>query len=202
MKLNLLFSSFPFLSCDTVTISRITATDMQSLWEIMSDDENYRYSPTGALHTIAEIRTKIAQIDSLFREKKGIILGIFSNDSLNKLIGLLEISNFKPQISCISVDIMMNREYSGKSLARSAIETLCKYLVEIIEVNRIEAYVMPNNLRCKHLLERSGFTKDGTIREGFLWPDKGLVDLDLYSLLASDYHRRHDPGGLRGSHRF
>lgn len=202
MKTDLLFSSFPFLSCETVTISRITGTDIESLWEIMSDDENFRYNPSGAVGTPAEIRKKITQIDSLFREKKGIILGIFSNDSLNKLIGILEISNFNRHVNSLNVDIMMNRVYSGRGLAHDAMETLCRYLIERIDVNRIEAYVMPNNYRCKYLLERCGFVKEGTIREGFRWPDKGLVDLDLYSLLASDHYRRLAPGGLKKNHLF
>lgn len=202
MKTDLLFSSYPFLSCDAVTISRITPTDLQSLWEIMSDDENFRYSPSGAARSPAEMRRKIAQIDSLFREKKRIILGIFSNDSLNKLIGVIDISDLDLRISSISVDIRMNRTYSGRGLARAAMETTCKYLIERIEANRIIAYVMPNNFRCKYLLERCGFLKEGTIREGFLWPDKGLVDLDLYALLAGDYYRRQEPAGKRSKHLF
>ena len=28
--------------------------------------------------------------------------------------------------------------------------------------------------------------KEGTIREGFYWPDKGIVDCVLYSLLPTD----------------
>ena len=33
---------------------------------------------------------------------------------------------------------------------------------------------------------RCGFVKEGTIREGFYWPDKGIVDLTVYSLLPTD----------------
>ena len=58
-----------------------------------------------------------------------------------------------------------------------------------IGVHRIQAYVLPTNYRGVLVLERCGFVREGTIREGFFWPDKGIVDLTLYSLLPTDTHR-------------
>ena len=49
---------------------------------------------------------------------------------------------------------------------------------------------MPINYRAMLVLERCGFVKEGTIREGFLWPDKGIVDLALYSLLPTDLKQK------------
>lgn len=55
------------------------------------------------------------------------------------------------------------------------------------EVNRVQAFVMPENRRSHNVLKRCGFTKEGTIRQGYIWKDKGLVDLTLYSVLSSEY---------------
>ena len=46
--------------------------------------------------------------------------------------------------------------------------------------------MLPINYRAVLVLERCGFVKEGTIREGFYWPDKGIVDLTVYSLLPTD----------------
>ena len=189
MKASLLFSNYPFIKCDRVTLNRISELDLRSLWEIMSDDENYRYNPTGAMKTKDTLRLYYQRMESLFRERKRIFLGIYANERLSKLIGLLEISHLDPQPSKLRINIMINRYYSGRGYARSALRGLERYLFETIEVNRIEAYVMPSNKRCLQLLERSGFFREGTIREGFYWPDKGLVDLDLYAILYSDYQK-------------
>ena len=70
----------------------------------------------------------------------------------------------------------------------------CAYLFRTIGVRRVQAYVLPIHYRAAHLFEGCGFQKEGTIREGFLWPDKGIVDLTLYSLLPSDW-RKKDPKG-------
>ena len=55
-----------------------------------------------------------------------------------------------------------------------------------VGVRRIQCLVLPTNYRAVLVLERCGFVKEGTIREGFLWPDKGIVDLTIYSLLPTD----------------
>lgn len=189
MKTNLLFSTWPFLKCEKVTLSQIAESDLESLWQILSDDDNFQYNPDSASTSIAEAATKIKQIHFNFREKKSITLGIFSNDSLNQLIGLLEITDINLQINALSLSFMLNREFSGKGYATAALNCITDYLFNYIEVNRIQAFIMPNNLRSQRLLERCGFVKEGTIREGFLWPDKGILDLDLYAMLLSDFRK-------------
>jgi ribosomal-protein-alanine N-acetyltransferase len=62
------------------------------------------------------------------------------------------------------------------------------YLINTIEVNRVQAFVMPENTKSHKVLERSGFVKEGTIRQAYIWKDKGLVDLTLYSVLKKEYN--------------
>lgn len=202
MKVNLLFSNYPFIKCDRVTLNRISELDLRSLWEIMSDDENYRYNPTGAMKSKNTLRLYYQRMESLFRERKRIFLGMYDNEHLSKLIGIVELSNLEPQPSKLRINIMVNRYYSGRGFAHSALCGLERFLFETIEVNRIEAYVMPGNKRCVRLLDFCGFVREGTIREGFYWPDKGLVDLDLYSILYSDYKKMVKENHILGRHIF
>lgn len=189
MKTDLLFSSFPFIGSDKVTLSKITEMDVNSLYRIMSDHDNFMYSPFGAIETrdVAELR--IGRMASNFKEKKAIDLGIFLNSELNKLIGTLTISKVNPRTESITLDFLIHREYTGRGLGTSAVKAAVKYLFERINANRIQVYSMPNNYRCEALLKKCGFVKEGTIREGFYWPDKGIVDLSIYSILQSDYQR-------------
>lgn len=190
MKTSMLFSTFPFITSERVTLSRMMETDAKSLWEVMSDDENYRYNPDGALRTIEDVILKIQQIDSIFQEEKAVVLGIYANDNLNKLLGFFEIADINTEIDCVTIGFMVNRSYTGRGYATAAVDAAGKYLFEKVRVNRIQAYVMPTNTRSEQLMAHCGFIKEGVIREGFLWPDKGLVDLSLYSMLKSDYMKR------------
>ena len=190
MKTKLLFSSFPFISCEKVTLTQITDLNLDSLWEIMGDDENYRFSPTAALRSREEAAVKLRQIGTLFRDRQMIVLGIFSNDSLNQLLGIFEITGFDTEVNEVTVNFTLGRRHTGFGYASASLRAAVKYLFDTIEVNRIQCYVLPINYRAVLVLERCGFVKEGTIREGFCWPDKGIVDLSLYSMLSSDRRQK------------
>ncbi len=186
MKTNLLFSSFPFISSEKVTLTRMTEMDLPGLWEIMGDEENYRFAPTAALRSSGECAAKLRQAESLFREKRAVVLGIYPNGGSHRLVGTLEIFDVDPQVEAVSITFTLNHRDTGRGYASAAVRAVTEYLMETIGVHRIQAYVLPINYRGVLVLERCGFQKEGTIREGFLWPDKGVVDLTLYSLLPSD----------------
>lgn len=190
MKTSLLFSSFPFISSDKVTLTRMTELDLAGLWEIMGDEENYRFSPTAALLSPDECVTKLRRADAMFRDKQAIVLGIYPNDRENKLVGTLEISGVDTRVESVTISFTLNREYTGMGYASGAVRAAADYLMNTVGVHRIQAYVLPINYRAVLVLESCGFVKEGTIREGFYWPDKGIVDLTLFSLLPTDLKKK------------
>ncbi len=193
MKTSLLFSSFPFMSSEKVTLTRMTELDLEAMWEIMGDDDNYRFAPTAALRSPAECGLKLRQIDAMFRDKVAITLGIYPNGRENRLAGFLEIYGIDPRVQAVTLRFTLHRDCTGMGYASSAVRAAAEYLFTTIGVHRIQAYVLPTNYRGVLVLERCGFLKEGTIREGFLWPDKGIVDLSLYSLLPTDRRKKAGP---------
>ncbi len=191
MKTSLLFSSFPFIASEKVTLTRMTELDLNAMWEIMGDDDNYRFAPTAALRSPAECVLKLRQIEALFRDKAAITLGIYPNgEEENRLAGFFEIYGIDPHVQAATIRFTLHRECTGMGYASSAVRATAEYLMSTIGVHRIQAYVLPTNYRGVLVLERCGFLKEGTIREGFLWPDKGIVDLSLYSLLPTDKRKK------------
>ena len=152
----------------------------------MGDEENYRFAPTAALRSPTECAAKLRQADVLFREKRAVVLGIYPNGRENRLVGTLEIFDVDPEVESATITFLLNQADTGQGYASSAVRATADYLMNTVGVHRIQAYVLPINYRGVLVLERCGFQKEGTIREGFLWPDKGIVDLTLYSLLPTD----------------
>lgn len=184
MKSSLLFSSYPFITSEKATLTRITDMDMDGLWKILSDEDSHRFTPEGAVRTPRECAAKLRQFDTLFQERRGVVLGIYS--TLNQLVGLMELSHIDPQIESVTLSFILNHEFTGQGYASSAVRATVDYLFQSVGIHRIQCFVLPINYRAVLVLERCGFVKEGTIREGFLWPDKGIVDLTVYSLLPTD----------------
>ncbi|MNN55473.1 Ribosomal-protein-serine acetyltransferase [compost metagenome] len=75
----------------------------------------------------------------------------------------------------------------GKGIATEAVGLLLKFLILDVGINRIQAEVMPLNEVSKKVLLKNGFIKEGTLRQASLWSGKGIVDLEMYSILKEDY---------------
>lgn len=186
MKTNLLFSSFPFMTSDKVTLCRMTEPDLPALWPILGDEENYRFMPTAEAKSQRECGLYLRQAEQLFKERRAVFLGIYPAQGEHRLIGVFHITDIDPQVECATLSLILHPLFTGQGYASGALRTAVDYLMGPVELRRLQAYVMPTNYRAVLALERSGFQKEGTIREGFYWPDKGIVDLSVYSLLPSD----------------
>lgn len=189
MNTSLLFSSFPFIPGSTVTLSRMTDLDLEALWAVLGDEENFRYAPTGPLPSPALCPQRLIQYEAMFRDRVAIVLGIYPGGGGSRMGGIFEIYNIDPSTQSVTVRFTLDRRCTGRSFATGALRTAVDYLMDKVGVRRIQAYVQPANYRGVLVLERCGFVKEGTIREGFFWPDKGIVDLSLYSLLPTDVRR-------------
>lgn len=75
----------------------------------------------------------------------------------------------------------------GRGLASRAVELLTAFLFQQAQVNRIQAEVMLNNEPSKKVLLKNGYVKEGMLRQAALWSGKGVVDLEIYSMLREEY---------------
>ncbi len=66
-----------------------------------------------------------------------------------------------------------------------ALEQVLKYGFTVMQLNRIEAVVDPENTTCLCLLKKAGFIEEGTLRE-YEHEAKGYVDVVMLSLLKND----------------
>jgi ribosomal-protein-alanine N-acetyltransferase len=86
----------------------------------------------------------------------------------------------------ITIGYRLNDKFWGKGIATKAVKVMVDYLFNDIGINRIQTFVMQENIKSQNVLERNGFIKEGTIRQGYTWKGQGVVDLNLYSLLKSE----------------
>ncbi|MNI81553.1 Ribosomal-protein-serine acetyltransferase [compost metagenome] len=75
----------------------------------------------------------------------------------------------------------------GRGIATETVDMLLKFLFLDVDINRVQAEVMLSNEVSKKVLLKNGFIKEGTLRQASLWSGKGVIDLELYSILKGDY---------------
>lgn len=87
--------------------------------------------------------------------------GIFqiNNDVLLGTIGLFHV--FRGPSQSATLGYSLDQEHNGKGYTTEAVNLVVNYAFEILNLHRIEAGVMPNNIGSMRVLEKAGFHKEG-----------------------------------------
>ncbi len=86
----------------------------------------------------------------------------------------------------VEVGYTLAREHQGRGYAFEALDTLLRYLFTATPLQRAQGAVHPENYASARLLERSGFTYEGTTRMGY-WVEGVGADDDRYGVLRDEW---------------
>jgi len=77
----------------------------------------------------------------------------------------------------------------GKAIMPEAIKLLIDYAFSNLDIVRIQAGVLSNNLRSIRVLEKSGFVKEGVLKNGII-KNEMILDEWIYGMVKPDWLNR------------
>lgn len=184
-----LYEEFPYIVANDIIIRKMTENDADALMELCSSEAVYRYAPD--FMTTKNKKAVIRNISQIggrdFEKKLYIIAGVYLQENPNNIIATAEIFGYDKLVSMAEIGYRINERYWNRGIATKVTQALVAYLFDEIGLNRIQAKVMPENIYSAKVLLKNGFLREGLIRQGNFWKGRGVVDLDMYSLLKVDY---------------
>ena len=84
------------------------------------------------------------------------------------------------------VGYMVQEPYRQRGLARAALSLVLQYGFELMELNRVEAFVGPHNTPSLRLMNHFGFVREGQLREHYRKGDR-VEDSVCFSILKKEY---------------
>ena len=135
------------------------------------------------------VANMIGHFERDFHKGKEIFLGICLNSEPDRIVGVAEMFDYSREVNMITIGYRLNDSYWGKGIAAKTVKAMTEYLFNEIGINRVQAFVMPENVKSQKVLQRNGFVKEGTIRQGHVWKGHGVIDLILYSLLKYEVEK-------------
>jgi len=180
------YEQFPRIVADEIILRKIVDSDIDSLYEIYSNEKLFQYSPVMLKKNKDTVANMIGHFERDFNKRKEIFLGICLNSDPDNIVGVAEMFDYSKDVNMITIGYRLNDRFWAKGIATRTVKAMTNYLFEYIGINRIQAFVMPENIKSHNVLQRNGFIKEGIIRQGYVWKGHGVVDLVLYALLKSD----------------
>ncbi|SYX81760.1 GNAT family N-acetyltransferase [Paenibacillus alvei] len=187
MNLDAVFGQFPILKSDTLTLKKVEEHHLEEVYDIYSNDTVFEYCGIIPKYNKATVKNMIGHFERDFNKRSRIKWGIFTNVDSERVVGIMEAFDFNQKVNMVTIGYFLAESQWGQGIAAEATRIVVKFLFEDVDVNRIQAEVMPANERSKRVLLKNGFIKEGTLRQASLWSGKGIVDLEIYGLLQEEY---------------
>lgn len=189
MKLNHVFEEFPTLKSEQLILKKIEVSNLDEVFNIYSNDLVFKYCGIIPKHHKDTVKSMIGHFERDYTKRTRVKWGIFLSNNPDLLVGIMEAMDFNQKVNMVTIGYFLAEPYWGQGIAREAVRLVVDYLFRVVNVNRIQAEVMLSNERSKRVLLNNGFLKEGTLRQASIWSGKGLVDLEMYSVLAEEYDK-------------
>ena len=166
-----------------IYLTQITESDKPSLIKYINDPEIYKYT-LKIPHPYLE---KDAELWINFVEKSRIEEGILKHWAVkNKTDGLIGGIGFHSKYGKHShkdeIGYWLGKPFWNNSIMTDVVKKICTIGFSEFNLTRIEATVFVNNDASKRVLEKSGFRREGTLKN-YHYKDGELLDVDLYARL-------------------
>lgn len=180
--LHSVFGAFPQLETDRLLLRAVESNDAAVILSIFSDEEVTRYYDLYPYSNLEEAEALIDFFAESFELERGIRWGIVRKED-NQLMGTcgyVGLHRFRGEIG-----YELNRRYWRQGIMRDALETIIDFGFDKLDLNRIEALVMIENVASAGLLKNIAFREEGILRQYDFF--KGAFhDMRLFSRLKSD----------------
>lgn len=105
-----------------------------------------------------------------------------------KRIGQINYNKIDKKNKKVELDIIIGpQKRLSKGLGTDALKTLIKYLFNSFKINKITISARANNPRAIKAYQKSGFKKEGLLREEDYFKGE-FVDCVIFGLLRKDFH--------------
>ena len=182
---------FPQLETDRLILRKMTPDDAEPIFQIFADDEVTKFYDVASFTSIGQARELIELNLERFNRREGIRWAIVRKED-DTLVGTCGYNNLYKTSRRGVIGYDLARAYWGKGIITEALRVMIRYGFEGLGLNRIEAFVMPENLASMNALRKLGFREEGVLREYGFWKGQ-FVDLKCFSLLKREYRERDAP---------
>lgn len=178
-------TGFPTLYTKRLRLRELTNRDAPALLAIHSDADAMRWFGADPIVHLEQAE-QLVEIYSSWRAapNPGIRWGL-EELTQGKLIGTCGLFKWNRSWRSCSTSFELAQAAQQNGFMREALISCIDWGITYMELNRIEALAHPENTRSLHLLERTGFVREGVLRKAGYW-GHDYHDLVQYSLLREE----------------
>lgn len=152
----------------------------------------YAQDPEVARHTLWEPHTSVGDsqafldfVNDQYREFRMFVWGI-TRPPDDRVVGTIGLANYAPQHARAELGFALARTLWNQGITTEAVVPVLRFGFTNLHLNRVEAFCKAANVASARVIEKSGLTFEGVLRQRD--SIKGAFeDLKLYALLRQEW---------------
>ena len=182
------FASLPELETSRLVLRPLKMKDAKDIFAYASDPEVARYVLWDPHRSLAETRSYIRYIRSLYRSGLPSSWAVVFRQT-NQVIGSIGFMWASEENRSAEVGYSFSRAFWNRGLATEALSAVLNSAFAALNLNRIEAQRDIRNPASGRVMEKCGMRQEGVLRGRLL--NKGeFIDVALCAILRSDWELR------------
>jgi ribosomal-protein-alanine N-acetyltransferase len=178
-------TQFPILETERFVLRQLTQNDSIEIFQYFSLDEVTKFYDLESFTNIEQAEELIQKWNQRFVRSQAIRWGI-TLKSENRVIGTCGFHGWMKNHYKAEIGYELTPKYWRQGFMTEVIEKIIEYGFNYLGLNRIEAFVEPENTGSRKVLEKIGLREEGTLKEHFYLRNR-FVDTVIYALLKKDY---------------
>ena len=165
-------------------LKEIEDTDIKHIHRGLSNSEITKYYDVH-YETLEDTKEQMTWYANLKKNGTGLWWGVYDKKT-DEFCGAGGYNDLDERDRRAEIGFWLLKEYWGKGIMKEVFPKLYELGFVKLNLNRIEGYVVSDNVKCKAAIEKINFTHEGTMRE-YEIKNGEKISLDLYSILKSEW---------------
>ena len=180
------FLRFPTLDTPNLRLRALTLADADDLFHILGDPQVTRHYELETLAAVDEAAELIDFFAESFEVERMIRWGIVPKfgEDVGRVIGTCGFVWLREHRAEVGYDLAQSHWRRG--IMREALGAVLDFGFGALDLNRIEALVMRDNVASAGLLHALGFTEEGLLREHDFFKD-AFHDMRCFAILQREW---------------
>ncbi len=180
-----LFTASPEFVTQRLTIKAYVRSDLSELRAVNEDPEVTQYLPYPTWQTPEDAEAWHARLEKRAAAREGMQFAVRVQPS-NELIGTVLLFGFGMEHEVAEVGYVIGRAHWGKGYVVEAMQPLIDFAFDRMGCHRLGAKLDTRNRGSARVLEKLGFTYEGTAREDW-FKDSVRSGTAFYGLLRNEW---------------
>lgn len=176
--------TFPTLETERLVLRQLRPEDAADLFNYFSNDAVTEFYDLDTFTQQEQAENLIRIFYDKFLTQTGIRWGITLKTDDN-VIGTCGFHNWSKKHFKAEIGYELNPDYWGQGIMTEALKEVIRFGHHHLGLNRVEAYIYPDNINSRKLLVNFGFEEEGYLKKYF-YVKQRFTDAVILSIIKKD----------------